>query len=96
MLEVGARRAEHVAVGALALERETKGGGGLGLAFRFCLPDHAGQHDLDLLVLSERRVLQVGASGSDSTHGAQVVEGVDRLGTGGFEEELGDLGPALV
>ena len=95
-VEVAERRAEHVAVVALALEGEEEGGCGLGPAFCLGLADHAGQNDLDLLVLSERRALQVHAGGADSTHGAEVVERVDRLGAGGLEEELGDLGAALV
>ena len=96
-VEVSSARAEHVAMVALALQRQPEGGGGVRAALVLGLADHARQHDLDLQHLAGgRRAGGSRGSSPDGAHRAQVVERVDRLGPGGLEEELRDLGAALV
>ena len=81
---------------ALALQRQPEGGGGIGPAFLLGLADHPRQDDVDLQHLAGGRVLEVLAGRADRAHHAQVVERVDRLGSGGLEEQLRDLRTALV
>ena len=80
----------------LALQRQPEGRGGIRAAVLFRLADHPRQDDVDLQHLAGGGLLEVRAGRADRAHGAQVVERVDRLRPGGLEEQLGDLGPALV
>jgi hypothetical protein len=81
---------------ALALQRQSEGGRGVGPALLFGLADHPRQDDVDLQHLAGGRVLEVLAGRADCAHDAQVVERVDRLRPRGLEEELRDLRAALV
>ena len=81
---------------ALALEGQAERGGGVGAPIRLGLADHPRQHDLDLDHLAGGRGLEIFPRRRDGAHGAQVIERVDRLGARGLEEELGDVGAALV
>src|SRR5213075_1251529 len=77
-------------------ERETEGLGGVRTALLSGLADHARQDDLDLLHLAGRGELQVLARAADGAHRGEMVQGVDRLGARRLEEELRDVGTALI
>ncbi len=80
----------------LAVQRQPEGGRRVRAALLFCLADHARQDDVDLQHLAGGGVLEVLAGRADRAHGAQVVERVDRLRSGGLEEQLRDLGAPFI
>src|SRR5688572_33453171 len=80
----------------LAIEREPERGGGIVTPLLLRLANHPRQDDVDLLDLPGRRAPEILARRADGAHRAEMREGMDGLGAGRLEEQLGDFRPPLV